>query len=72
MITVKDIQKATDYPRACKDDARATAGRRRRRHGPRRRPRRRAGGGRRGRVVVDTAHGHSKGVIDTRAQIKKH
>ncbi len=66
MITVKDIQKADEYPNACKDsDGRlrvgAAVG---------------VGAGTQERVaalmeagvdviVVDTAHGHSKGVIDT-------
>ena len=66
MITVKDIQKADEYPNACKDsDSRlrvgAAVG---------------VGAGTQERVaalmeagvdviVVDTAHGHSKGVIDT-------
>ncbi len=65
MITVKDIQKASDYPRACKDDqgrlrAGAAVG---------------TGPGTEERVaalveagvdlvVVDTAHGHSQGVLD--------
>ena len=65
MITVKDIQKATDYPRACKDE-----------HG-----RLRVGaavgtgpGSKEGVaalveagvdvIVVDTAHGHSQGVLN--------
>lgn len=65
LITVKDIQKAKDYPLACKDDqgrlrVGAAVG---------------TGGDTEARVaalveagvdviVVDTAHGHSKGVID--------
>jgi len=65
MITVKDIQKATDKPYACKDDqgrlrVGAAVG---------------TGGGTEERVralveagvdviVVDTAHGHSQGVLD--------
>src|SRR5690606_28214218 len=70
MITVKDIQKSTDYPNACKDD-----------HG-RLRVGAAVGTGpdtdeRIARlvdagvdvVVVDTAHGHSKGVIDRVAAI---
>lgn len=72
MITVKDIQKETDYPSACKDEqARlrvgAAVG---------------VGEGTDERVaalveagvdvlVVDTAHGHSKGVINRVAWIKK-
>ncbi|MEQ1438711.1 IMP dehydrogenase [Fontimonas sp. SYSU GA230001] len=72
MITVKDIQKSTDYPIACKDDA------------GRLRVGAAVGTGpdtddRVARlveagvdvVVVDTAHGHSKGVIDRVAAIKK-
>lgn len=72
LITVKDIQKATEYPNACKDDqgrlrAGAAVG---------------TGGGTEGRVaalveagvdviVVDTAHGHSQGVLDRVAWVKK-
>ena len=72
MITVKDIQKADEYPNACKDpDQRlrvgAAVG---------------TGLGTQERVsalvaagvdvvVVDTAHGHSKGVLDTVRWIKK-
>jgi IMP dehydrogenase len=72
MITVKDIQKADEFPNACKDlDQRlrvgAAVG---------------TGMGTHERVdalihagvdvvVVDTAHGHSKGVIDTIKWIKK-
>jgi IMP dehydrogenase len=72
MITVKDIQKAKEFPRACKDEGgrlrvgaavgtttdtldRVAA-------------LREAGVD---VVVVDTAHGHSRGVIHTVAQIKK-
>jgi IMP dehydrogenase len=72
MITVKDIQKSTDYPLACKDD----------------RARLRVGAAvSTGQdtdervaalveagadvIVVDTAHGHSKGVIDRVRLIKK-
>ncbi|MGB1879585.1 MAG: IMP dehydrogenase [Gammaproteobacteria bacterium] len=66
MITVKDIQKADEYPNACKDsDGRLRAG-----------AAVGVGAGTQERVaalmeagvdviVVDTAHGHSKGVIDT-------
>ena len=72
MITVKDMQKADEFPNACKDgDKRLRVGA--------------AVGtaaGTRERVdaliaagvdvvVVDTAHGHSKGVIDTIKWIKK-
>ena len=72
MITVKDIQKSTEHPLACKDEhgrlrvaAATTVG---------------ETGYERTEalveagvdvVVVDTAHGHSKGVIDRVARIKK-
>jgi len=72
MITVKDMQQATDYPNACKDEhsrlrAGAAVG---------------VGAGTDERisalaeagvdvVVVDTAHGHSKGVLDRVAWVKK-
>jgi len=72
MITVKDIQKAKDYPQACKDDqARlrvgAAVG---------------TGEGTEERVaalvaagvdvvIVDTAHGHSQGVLDRVSWVKK-
>jgi len=70
MITVKDIQKSTDYPNACKDE-----------HG-----RLRAGaavGTNSGErvealvaagvdvIVVDTAHGHSQKVLDSVRWVKK-
>jgi IMP dehydrogenase len=72
LITVKDIQKTTDYPLACKDE----------------RGRLRVGGAvgvgpeREARVealiragvdvlAVDTAHGHSKNVLDTVRDIKR-
>ena len=73
MVTVKDIQKAKEYPEACKDaDERlrvgAAVG---------------VGPGTDERVdalikagvdvlVVDTAHGHSQGVLDMVSWIKKH
>ena len=69
MITVKDIEKATRYPNACKDSqGRLRVG---------------TGGGTEERVaalveagvdviVVDTAHGHSQGVLNRVAWIKKH
>jgi IMP dehydrogenase len=73
LITVKDIQKATDYPDACRDEHErlrvgAAVG---------------TGAGTEERVeglveagvdviVVDTAHGHSTGVLDRVAWIKKH
>ena len=72
LITVKDIQKATEYPNACKDDqgrlrVGAAVG---------------TGEGTEERVaalveagvdviVVDTAHGHSQGVLDRVAWVKK-
>ncbi|NOX42351.1 MAG: IMP dehydrogenase [Gammaproteobacteria bacterium] len=72
LITVKDIQKAEEYPNACKDDhgslrVGAAVG---------------TGAGTEERVsalveagvdviVVDTAHGHSKGVLDCVKWIKK-
>lgn len=72
MITVKDIQKSTDFPCACKDDrgrlrVGAAVG---------------AGVGTEERVealvaagvdvlVVDTAHGHSQGVLDRVAWVKQ-
>jgi IMP dehydrogenase len=72
MITVKDFQKATEFPNACKDDvgslrvgaAVGTA--------PDTLDRvaalRDAGVD---VIVVDTSHGHSRGVLDTVARIKK-
>jgi len=72
MITVKDFQKATEFPNACKDDvgslrvgaAVGTA--------PDTLERvaalREAGVD---VVVVDTSHGHSRGVLETVAKIKK-
>ncbi len=73
LITVKDIQKAKDYPRACKDEQErlrvgAAVG---------------VGAGTEERVaalveagvdviVVDTAHGHSQGVLDRVRWIKRH
>ncbi|SEP94621.1 inosine-5'-monophosphate dehydrogenase [Solimonas aquatica] len=72
MITVRDIQKSSDYPNACKDDAQrlrvgAAVG---------------TGGDTEERVhalveagvdlvVVDTAHGHSQGVLDRVRLIKQ-
>jgi IMP dehydrogenase len=71
LITVKDIEKAKAYPNACKDE-----------HG-RLRVAAAVGTGKDGLkraealiaagvdvLVVDTAHGHSKGVIDTVKEIK--
>jgi IMP dehydrogenase len=72
MITVKDIQKSTDYPLACKDErgrlrVGAAVG-----TGPETDARvealMKAGVD---VVVVDTAHGHSKGVLDRVKAIKK-
>ncbi|MGQ0531040.1 MAG: IMP dehydrogenase [Panacagrimonas sp.] len=72
MITVKDIQKSTDHPLACKDDrgrlrVGAAVG-----TGPETEDRIaalvQAGVD---LVVVDTAHGHSKGVIDRVAYTKR-
>jgi IMP dehydrogenase len=73
MITVKDIQKSTDYPDACKDDqgrlrVGAAVG---------------TGTDNDARIaalvdadvdviVVDTAHGHSQGVLDRVRWIKQH
>lgn len=73
MITVKDIQKAKDYPQACKDEQErlrvgAAVG---------------TGQGTEERVtalveagvdviVVDTAHGHSQGVLDRVRWVKSH
>lgn len=73
MITAKDFQKATDFPRACKDErgalrVGAAVG---------------TGGDTEERVdqliaagvdalVVDTSHGFSKGVLDRVAWIRKH
>ncbi len=72
LVTVKDIQKSQDYPNACKDEAGqlrvgAAVG---------------TGAGTEDRVdalvqagvdviVVDTAHGHSKGVIDRVRWVKE-
>ena len=73
MITVKDIQKAKDYPNASKDE-----------HGRLRVGAAVGTGGDTDEriaalveagvdvVVVDTSHGHSKGVLDRVRQIKKH
>lgn len=73
MITVKDIQKSTDFPNACKDEqgrlrVGAAVG---------------TGAGTEERVaalveagvdviVVDTAHGHSQGVLDRVRWVKEH
>ena len=72
LITVKDIQKMVKYPNACKDCARASAGWRggRRRTGCGR-ARRGARGSARRRLVIDTAHGHSQGVLDMVKRIRR-
>jgi len=73
MIAVKDIQKSTDYPNACKDEqgrlrVGAAVG---------------TGGNTEERIeavvnagvdvlVIDTAHGHSQGVLDRVRWVKKH
>ncbi|MDH5325041.1 MAG: IMP dehydrogenase [Gammaproteobacteria bacterium] len=73
LVTVKDIQKATEFPNACKDEhgrlrVGAAVG---------------TGAGTEDRVaglvdagvdvvVVDTAHGHSQGVLDRVAWVKSH
>ncbi len=73
LVTVKDIQKSRDFPNAAKDDAEqllaaAAVG---------------TGGDTEDRIaalveagvdiiVVDTAHGHSQGVLDRIAWVKKH
>jgi IMP dehydrogenase len=73
MITVKDIQKSTDFPSACKDEqgrlrVGAAVG---------------TGGNTEERIdalasaevdvmIVDTAHGHSQGVIDRVRWVKQH
>ncbi|WP_281646239.1 IMP dehydrogenase [Parendozoicomonas sp. Alg238-R29] len=73
MMTVKDIQKNQDYPNACKDESGslrvgAAVG-----TGPET-PDRVAALVDAGVdvIIVDTAHGHSKGVIDRVAWVKKH
>jgi IMP dehydrogenase len=73
MITVKDIQKSTDFPNACKDEhgrlrVGAAVG---------------TGGDSEARidalaqaevdvVIIDTAHGHSQGVLDRVRWVKQH
>ena len=64
LITVKDIQKAIKYPNACKDSlGRLRCGAA---VGVAKDARARRGAGRRpvDVLVVDTAHGHSQGVLD--------
>jgi IMP dehydrogenase len=73
MITVKDIQKSTDYPNACKDDqgrlrVGAAVG-----TGPENDERIAAlVDADIDVIVVDTAHGHSQGVLDRVRWIKQH
>jgi IMP dehydrogenase len=73
MITVKDIQKSTDYPSACKDDqgrlrVGAAVG-----TGPENDQRIAAlVEADIDVIVVDTAHGHSQGVLDRVRWIKRH
>ncbi|MDO9107104.1 MAG: IMP dehydrogenase [Methylovulum sp.] len=73
MITVKDIQKAKDYPQACKDDqerlrvgAAVGTG-----HGTEERVAALVAAGV-DVIIVDTAHGHSQGVLDRVRWIKQH
>jgi len=72
MITVKDFQKATEFPRACKDERgalRVGAA-----VGPGGDALERVEALRDARVdviVVDTAHGHSRGVLEAVRRIKK-
>ena len=72
MITVKDFQKATEFPNACKDDVgslRVGAA-----VGTTPDTLQRVAALREAGVdviVVDTSHGHSRGVLDTVAKIKK-
>ena len=72
MITVKDIQKAKDYPKACKDNqerlrvgAAVGTG-----HGTEERIEALVDAGV-DVVIVDTAHGHSQGVLDRVSWVKK-
>jgi len=72
MITVKDFQKATEFPRACKDEGgrlRAGAAVGTTPDTPERVAALREAGV--DLVVVDTSHGHSRGVIDMVARIKR-
>jgi IMP dehydrogenase len=73
MITVKDIQKSTDFPNAAKDDAGrllvgAAVGTG---EGTEERVEALAGAGV-DIIVVDTAHGHSQAVLDRVSWVKKH
>ncbi len=71
MITVKDFQKATEFPRACKDERGALRVGAAVGTGPDTLDRvaalREAGVD---VIVVDTAHGHSRGVVEMVAKIK--
>jgi IMP dehydrogenase len=71
MITVKDFQKATEFPRACKDERGALRVGAAVGTGPETLDRaaalREAGVD---VIVVDTAHGHSRGVVEMVAKIK--
>jgi IMP dehydrogenase len=72
MITVKDFQKATEFPRACKDDAgrlRVGAAVGTTPDTPDRAAALRDAGA--DLLVVDTAHGHSRGVIEMVSRLKK-
>ena len=73
LVTVKDIQKAREYPDACKDDheqlrvgAAVSTG-----QGTDERVEALVGAGA-DVIVVDTAHGHSQGVINRVRSIKQH
>jgi len=71
LITVKDIEKAKAYPNACKDEhgrLRAAAAVGTGKDGIKRAEALIAAGV--DVIVVDTAHGHSKGVLDTISAIK--
>ncbi|MDE3017280.1 MAG: IMP dehydrogenase [Pseudomonadota bacterium] len=71
LITVKDIEKAQAYPNACKDEKgrlRAAAAVGTGKDGMKRAEALAAAGV--DVLVVDTAHGHSKGVLDTVKNIK--
>lgn len=73
LITLKDIQKAQDYPNACKDDqgrlrVGAAVG-----TGPETEARVQAlAAAGVDLIVVDTAHGHSRGVIERVRWVKEH
>ena len=72
LITVKDIEKAIAHPNACKDEhgrLRVAAAVGTGKDGIKRAEALIAAGA--DVIVVDTAHGHSKGVLDTVSEIKK-